>query len=316
MFSDGQPVKKKFNLERVGQYLENKNLQNPVKVDLISDWNKLLEENECLHKSSSIFPRHNELSLIQEHNLLKTSITALFSKPEKLIGDATKFQRCIDLLDIESSDDILTHHVNVKDMNLSRFTISIGNKHLHFIEFNPTTEFIHVSRIEFERKTDLSEQFRNVGSLNVCHTQFYNENIISILMHNADDQNSNCFVQFPIRAVQFQMVGYKLTDFLDLSATPNRVNFYDIVDPQSIRTLELSDGHRVAVSGERKMSSILSGSGKRIRHYEMEVEEDDDENDISHNNTSLDVSKDSIISTEMKDEENKFVEHRDVFTSS
>lgn len=301
MLSDGKPIKKKFNLERVGQYLENKNLQNPVKVELVSEWNKLLEKNECLQQSTAIFPRHNELSLIQQHNLLKASISALFSNPEKYIGEATKFQRCIDLMDIEIGDDILTHHVNVKDQNLSRFTMSVANKHLHYIEFNPTTEFIHVSRIEFERKDVPCERFQNVGNLNVCHTQFYNENIISILLQNSDEANTNCFVQFPISAVQFRMVAHKLGEFVDLVATPNCVNFYDIVDPQSIRLLELNDGHRTAVSGERKMASILSSTGKRIRHYEMEVEEEDDEIDITQNNASLDASKDSTLLSDLKE---------------
>lgn len=57
--------KRKFNLERVGQYLQNQNLQKLSRISVTSDWNKLLEQNECLKNSNFIYPHHKELSLVQ-----------------------------------------------------------------------------------------------------------------------------------------------------------------------------------------------------------------------------------------------------------
>lgn len=287
-------IKKKFNLERVGQYLEDKNLQTQLKNDLTSEWNKLLEQNECLKNASVIYPHHKELSLIQEHNLLKTSITQLFSKPEKLIGDALKFQMCLDFADVQDNDTINLHHINVEAHNLSRFTINISQKLLYIIEYNPKSEFIQAGKLEFRQKSTPAEKFQQFDDLNLCYTQFYNENTISMLLTNTSEQDCiNCFVQFPINNVQFRMLGYKLSEYVNLTEAMMLIDFYDVLDPIAIRKLELSDGWIIAVSGSRKMTSILSKTQKRVRHYEMEVEEEDDEIDMSQTNNSLDISKES-----------------------
>lgn len=294
IISGNAVIKKKFNLERVGQYLENKNLQTQLKNDLTSEWNKLLEQNECLKSASVIYPHHNELSLIQEHNLLKTSIRNLFSKPEKLIGDALKFQMCLDYADVEDIDNINVHHINVEALNLSRFTINISQKLLYIIEYNPKSDFIQAGKLQFQPKTCSNEKFQQFDDLNLCHTQFYNENTISMLLTNTNEQDcNNCFVQFPMNNVQFRLLGYKLSEYVDLTEAMVVIDFYDVLDPLAIRKLELSDGWIIAVSGSRKMTSILSKTQKRVRHYEMEVEDEDEEIDMSQANNSLDISKDS-----------------------
>lgn len=67
--------KRKFNLERVGQYLQNQNLQKLFSTNFTSDWSKLLDQNECLKNSNFIYPHHKELSLVQVLNKI-----LLFSK--------------------------------------------------------------------------------------------------------------------------------------------------------------------------------------------------------------------------------------------
>lgn len=290
-FTDNTIIKKKFNLERVGQYLENKNLQTQLKTDLTSEWNKLLDQHECLRKSSVIYPHHKELSLIQEHNLLKASIENVFSNPEKLIGDSLKYQMCIDYanIDVAGIHDIGLHHINVDDQYISRFAITISQDKLHFIEFNRKSDFLQICKLEMQTPNDKFEKF---GQLRLCHAQFYNEQTLSMLL--IDGMAANHFVQFPINSIQFRMSSYKLGAAIDLTAT-TIINFYDVLDPSLARALEFSDGDRIAVSGSRKMASILASKSRRIRHYEMEVEDDDDETDLSQINNSLNISKDSTI---------------------
>lgn len=118
-----------------------------------------------------------------------------------------------------------------------------------------------------------------------------------LLKNTSDDQKmTNCFIQFPVQSFQLRLMGYKVNELVDLTKSVAVCNLYDVLDPHLVRGLELSDGDTIAVSGSRKMASILSATGRRIRHYEMEVEEEDDEIDMSQTNNSLDISKDSTQS--------------------
>uniref|UniRef100_A0A182T898 Anaphase-promoting complex subunit 4 n=1 Tax=Anopheles maculatus TaxID=74869 RepID=A0A182T898_9DIPT len=78
--------RRKFNLERVGQYLEDKPLIRPMAKDDENGWKKLLEQNECLRKCDAIYPHYENMSLLQQQNLLKKNIEQLFEQPGKVIG--------------------------------------------------------------------------------------------------------------------------------------------------------------------------------------------------------------------------------------
>lgn len=285
--------KRKFNLERVGQYLKNENLPKQSLHDTTSEWSKLLEENECLKASDIIYPHHKELSLVQEHHLLKKSITELFSKPEKHIGDQFTFKMCINIVNISDDDSscIQVDHINSKKSSL--FTVNASNKTIHFIEYTTKSDFIKLVKLEFSQMPFLNVKLQNYTNMCFCDSQFYNENTISMLIaaSNRDAENDvKLFVQFPIQKIQSRLLGLKMAEHIDITQLVSGLNMYELLDTNLLRTLEVHDGHVISVSGSRKIASVLSESRKRLRHYEMEVEDDDDENDMSHNNESLDVS--------------------------
>ena len=67
--------RRKFNLERVGQYLEDKPLVHPMANDgEENEWKRLLAQNECLRQCGAIFPHHEQMSLLQQQKLLKQQI--------------------------------------------------------------------------------------------------------------------------------------------------------------------------------------------------------------------------------------------------
>lgn len=294
MILENEVNKRKFNLERVGQYLQNKNLQTAAKQNTHSEWSKLLDQNDCLKHSGVIYPHHKELSLVQEHSLLKQSIMELFAKPQSLIGEQFKFKFCMEIADISDSTELHVHHMNVESKNSSLFTATVSNELVYFIEFTSKSEFIKLAKFQFGDKPFLDNKFQNYDDLKIRHLQFYNESTISMLIDNTDGQRSSkCFVQFPIQHIQSRLLGIKISDYIDISQPLSTINLYDLLDPNLLRTLEVGDGHRISVSGSRKIASILSESQKRIRHYEMEVEDEDDEIDMSQTNNSLDISKES-----------------------
>lgn len=289
------PNKRKFNLERVGQYLEDKNLQIPPRNNVTSEWNKLLAQNECLKNSDVIYPHHKELSLVQEHKLLQKSIKELFSKPEKLIGDSFKFKISIDFAELDEVEVLQMHHINIESRKQSLFSATVSNKHMYFIEFTSQSDFMKIAKFQFLQKPYLDSKFNEVEELKFRHSQFYNEHTISMLLDTMEGQRLNkSFIQFPIQNIQSRLLGVKLNEHVDITESVVTINLYEILDPTLLRTLEAPDGHLISVSGSRKVASVLSESLNRVRHYEMEVEEDDDE--LEQTNTSLDASKETTKS--------------------
>lgn len=296
-FSENTLTKRKFNLERVGQYLEDKNLQILPKANLISEWTKLLDKNECLRNCEVIFPHHKNLSLVQEHKLLQKSITELFSRPEKLIGESFRFKTNIDLAELTDVDQLSLHHINIETRKQSLFTATV-NQTKYFMEFTSRSEFVKLAKFQFLRKPYSDSRFQAFGDLKFHHSQFYNETTMSMLLDNIDGHTVNkCFIQFPIQNFQSRLLGIKLTDHIDIVKSLGMMNLYELLDPSLLRMLETSDGHIISVSGSRKTASILSDTFKRVRHYELEVEDDDDDDDEIDTSTSLDLSKGSSHSS-------------------
>lgn len=274
--------------------MKNENLPKHTLHDTTSEWSKLLEENDCLKASDIIYPHHKELSLVQEHNLLKQSITELFSKPEKHIGDQFRFKACVDIVNIGTDDNCCLNvdHINVDSKKTSLFTVHVSNEIMYFIEYTTKSDFIKLVKLEFGQMPFYVE-VKNYINMRFCNLQFYNESTISMLIV-AYSRDAKCdvklFVQFAIPKIQSRLLGLKLAEHIDITQMTSSLNLYDLLDISSLRALDVHDGHMISVSGSRKIASILSESRKRLRHYEMEVEDDDDENDTSQNNESLDVS--------------------------
>lgn len=292
------PQQKRFNLERVGQYLEDKNLQIQSTIDLTQKWNQLLDENECLKKCDIIYPHQKHLSLVQQHNLLKTSISELFSRPEKLIQKHFTCKSAIECAQLNENSTIKTSHIcmDSSEKNGTVFAGLISRKFLFILEMYSESNEKRAIKLEFQQKPFYEEKFCSFGDLEFRDIQFYNEEHLSILLYSvANKRATNCIVQFPWMIVQSRMSILPAdTMTLDISHMLPIINFYELLDPTLIRVVDGVDGDTISVSGSRKVASLLSQSQKRIRIYEMEVEEDDDL-DMSQNN-SLDISKESIQS--------------------
>lgn len=286
-------TKRTFNLERVGQYLKNENLSKYLVHDTSTEWSRLLEENECLKSSDIIYPHHKELSLVQEHNLLKESLAELFSKPEKYISEQFKLKMCVDIVNIDMNDSIKVEHINFDSKKASFFLMNVANAMVFIVEHQSKSDFVKLIKLEFTQMPYVPEQLQIYTSMRFCDVRFYNESTLSMLIATrcADaEQETKCFVQYPIHKIQPRLLGLKMAENIDISHLATGLNFYELLDTNLLRPLEVHDGHLISVSGNRKIASVLSESRKRLRHYEMEVEEDEDENEVSQNNESLDVS--------------------------
>ncbi|XP_058812704.1 anaphase-promoting complex subunit 4 [Topomyia yanbarensis] len=293
--------KRKFNLERVGQYLEDKTLPYPSKADASNQWAKLLEQNDCLKSCPLIYPHHDNNSLVQQHNLLKASIEKIFKHPIAVIGQDFKQKSVIRL---QSEDDSNTFsrvitHIGGNFDEISLFGLLESENNLIIAECNRSSMFRAV-RLCFNEKPYFETRFSSLGELTFKHIQFYSEDTLSILLraHTADDQTSSYFLQLALQRVRelLEAVPFISSQIIGKHSSCCRVvNAYTLLEEGSLKCLEGMEAGSIAVSGTRNVASILSESHKTIRIYDMDAQEEDDELlDTSLNNSSLDNSKDSI----------------------
>lgn len=231
-------------------------------------WNVLLAENECLNKCEIIYPHHKNLSLVQEHTLLKESIAELFTKPGKFIGDAFRLNSQLVCATIETPfTKIVTSHVNliqspvdvtdvttVEQHCVSLFIGLIDRTQMFFVEMNMDTGTCGAIRLEFQQKPFFDNKFGLLGDLQFRNCQFYNEAVVSMLLQNDQDgRTSNCFLQLPVAQLRPRLTRVQSGDYVNMLQSVGITNLYEIVDATLIRPIEVNDGDEISVSGSRKV---------------------------------------------------------------
>lgn len=290
--------KRKFNLERVGQYLQNQKLQKLSRVGVTSDWSKLLDQNDCLKNSNYIYPHHKEMSLVQEHNNLRESVDRLFQKPDTLISLNLQLVYHLDLCDLTNRTTFYWHHFDIEDTGATLFTYTVNDRYIFFKEFIPRSETVKFAKFEFSPEAETGESSnvelkQKFPEMKLLHSQFYNEKSISMLFSCKKERpTSNCFVQLPIEPLLTRLNAAKIQKRIVIEPSIPVINLRQFIDPNVVRTLDISDGNNLAVSGGRKIATIISLSRRKFYHFEMEVDEgdydDDDDEDGSDNENAAD----------------------------
>lgn len=254
---DNQSNKRRFNLERVGQYLVDKPLQIPQQINPKQHWDTLLEENECLKSSELVYPHNKNSSLIQEHNLLKKSIDNIFRRPGEVITKGFEIKRngkCAEYeLNEISKSKIYSTHINKEDVSL--FAVMESSATLIFIECHKDWTMKSL-KLQFQQKPYFENKFSGFGTLSFRHIQFYNENILSILIDDTKEngRKTSCFVQFPIQILREKVVEMSSCENVDFTKITRILNFYDVLDAGFIRNIDGFDGDCISVSGNRRVS--------------------------------------------------------------
>lgn len=272
----------KFNLERVGQYLEDKNLIIPPPNDDTSMWEQLLASNECLRSSKTIYPHHKSLSLIQQKNLMRKSIDELFGRLETTVGANFKLQlrnnfnmsslnnKIITSYEIDGEDDAAT----------SMFTILMSENCLLFLVCTSNSQ-IKTVELKFLDRSEC--QMTSIGQLSFIDVKFYSPKLVSVMMRNqVDTKCSTCFMQLPVGRINDGILNSSL-DIVTMDA-------YTLIDDSTFKMLEGFNGATMAVSGSRKVSAFLATNMKTVRLYDMENDDDEPDDFENSNNNSFDAS--------------------------
>jgi anaphase-promoting complex subunit 4 len=260
---------------------------------------------------------------VQQHNHLKKAIDDVFSQPETSISELFKVWNIIKCLDIPQTGEPRVSHINVVDDQKLL---------LAFLDSACPAEEFYLLEIPIDKSSEISDSEAAARCVNlyfnppaskagedgrfdeascsspmkVLDVQFYLQDVMSVLLEQNGETRGAVFVQFPVGVALEVAVSVSLPAMQDgnqaeyiLSCAP-RVEASMLLDSGALRPVENMVASRFAVSGTRKVAVVLSESRRKVRLFEMEVEEeeeDDEAMDVAAQNlrdcdtSILDISK-------------------------
>lgn len=231
----------KCNLERVGQYLEDKDLLIPLQMDVNGLWQKLLEENECLRASKMIFPHNRNMSLIQQRNAVNQEIIKLFGKLEDTVSGqfSVKSHSSFGFNDHNPVTASINVEIDGKPFNL--FTVlSSSQAQILLIKCGANS----LEHVRLTVKDEDADKYNFNGKLSFVDVKFYNSTTISVLAKNSIANKSNsCLFQLPLASLE---VAWK-------SIEMDEISFYKLTGECCMKVLEGLEASSMAVSGSRKV---------------------------------------------------------------
>lgn len=280
---------KTFNLERVGQYLQAAPLKVVV-ADENTAWQNMLLKNQCIRDSNSVYEHKPDQSLQQLFVKLHDATDASFHYTSNQISENFELTLTVDCGPNPNPDDtrmrgLCTAPRNVYYENYALALIS--EKCFIFADYSESAHFL---KVELHPKPSLFQD----GDFQFLDIQFYNNDTLSMLIKVDKAEGSPVyFMQFPMCKLteKYESVepDYSRPPFTD---SRNVVNFFRLMDVDEMVLVDGLDWRWIAVSGNRKVCSVINGAGNRIRIYETEAEDDSDDDDEMDNlSTNLDTSK-------------------------
>ncbi|XP_026469776.1 anaphase-promoting complex subunit 4-like [Ctenocephalides felis] len=269
-----------FNLERLGQYLSDNYLTIPPVFDK-NPWHEFLKQNSCLSLHSSIIEHHENHSLIQEHNQFIKSIQKVFEKPLELIGSNFINEGNINFIGLSDCESLHVDQVNIPGKGsvlLACMDKSENDDGLYIVQYDVSSKETKAVCVHFKPPSSFSDSKlpKNLPNLKPVNMQFYSSEICSVLLHQQTVKQNCIFLQLNILIY----------------------NAFDIIDACSIRLIENMLCNDFAVSSTRKVAILISQTKKKIRIYEMEVEDDEDDEDLEFSkdsdNSLINTSKVSV----------------------
>lgn len=300
--SDKPPDKLiKFNLERLGQYLQNQEL-TILPEDEDNTWHKFLQDNACFLKDNDTFfsmKDFKKYSLVQQQAHLIEAVTKVFDVVHK---DTGKYFSV--LCNIRCHEDQLNKNLHnslrvsqvFDDTNkrlMSAFLdISNGKEGIYFLAVNIKERSCNIAVMKCYFSSYLvqngTDDQQNEPT-NLLDLQFYSPEYLSVITTHPENEENTIFIQVPVKHLLENStelnINTKSCIFTDRSV---KKDIAPLLEQNVYKVLEKMDGSRLAVSGGRKVAVILSKSSRKVRVFEMEVDGDDDEDD------TLDTTPQSI----------------------
>ncbi|XP_016936717.2 anaphase-promoting complex subunit 4 isoform X1 [Drosophila suzukii] len=300
------PARSKFNLERVGQYLDNAYLTQPYTRDPSQLWEEMVAENECLNECKLFVPHDKNLSLVQQRDKMFNAIDAVFHKPTESISGSFKLSSaviCNDLPPMEPGEgledrELVTCSYYVNEASRSdMLACTISWQEAMILEVSRAGDgLVRCTRIQLEPGM-FSSAHEDFYNLRFVDLQFYNESSLSILAQSTSAVSGmrphSFFIQFSLSAARNQCTQHQMGPLVKLKDATVTHSIHDVVDGATFKGLDgLCD--MLAVSGSRKVATVLSDRKRKMTIFEMEIEEEEDDTEMSQA-SFLEISKESVL---------------------
>ncbi|XP_030378953.1 anaphase-promoting complex subunit 4 isoform X2 [Scaptodrosophila lebanonensis] len=300
-------TRSKFNLERVGQYLENVNLTQPEETECSTLWDQILQENECLRNSRLVVPQDIDSSLIQQREKMFNAIDEVFHKPTESISGSFKLSSCVIIGDLpefaDENDDFVhcTYYVNESsdpDAKCDMLAVTVSWQEVVVLEFNPERCTLRCTRIQLQPGPFTIQLHEDYYNLRFVDLQFYNEQSLSMLAQTTTPtpgvRPHSYFVQFSLSSSRNQSTFHRLGPLVKLMDTTLTHSIHNNPEGVSFKGL---DGvcEMLAVSGSRKVATVLSDRKRKMTIFEMENNDDEDDDTEMSQASFLEISKESVM---------------------
>lgn len=259
----------RFIMERLGQYLADRNLKILTAGDQ-HDWDSLLLNNECLQKHPSIIRHCKELSLVQQIAHLQKAVDEIFKKPEVEVTknmNSIKILSCIKGVGVGTVAGISCTGTGSVFMhafpNLERNGVYFIECKVNNVEDN---EVIAKGALVYVKQDGDVEN----GRYNITDVKFYSENVLSLLLE--DKAQQAVLMQLPIVSFKEKLEEISLDDEI---FQQNIVNV-DVSDASPLKNIAMT-ACKFAVSGCRSVSVVLADNKKKVMLFEIEGEEEEEE---------------------------------------
>lgn len=273
-----------FVMERLGQYLSENDLTMPLRSDK-NEWNCFLMEKKCIKEHPAIIRHDKNNSLVQQYNVLVKSIKDIFEKPKLLISGAFKLTNVFNCLgpNFEAV-------VPITNVNYNNHTTLMA-----FLADKPPCEGVYVIELNYigeivARACLVYFQQESSDLLLLQDVHFYSENILTILLQEPTTKTSIIY-QFTIGTLQ---------EYMTEIDTKRNLNEQDVCRVNglfgnvSMKYVEGMICSKIAVSGSRKVSVVLSENRRKVRLFEMEGDDDEDDDGDITNSTLKEIDTSSF----------------------
>lgn len=254
-----------FIMERLGQYLVDAPLSIPSKMGR-NEWDTFLQQNKCIQEHSSILKHFKEMSLVQQLRHLQTTVKDVFNNPKELIRTQFSLKGTLSCFCFPDTD-LRVSQIASNDSNFLAFLCEqVPASYFCLMCIYSEDSIIKSKAAYFYFAKDELENHK------IMDISFYSSNVLSILLQ---DDKSGVLCQFAFVGVSDKLVNININEPLSEQIVP-KINGYD----SSIAMFKNIDHMRVsqfAVSGSRKVGIVLAENRRKVRIFEMEVEDEDDE---------------------------------------
>nr|CAI5818293.1 unnamed protein product [Callosobruchus analis] len=260
-----------FVMEQLGQYLADEPLSaEPINGDPDS-WEAFLEENACLKNHPAILKRAIGTSLVQQFKDVAVKVASIFTTPRASLSKYFTKVRTLDIYKCDTTDVPKVTSVNFgKDVLFAFAPTSHDGSSVLLVHLGESPELLRGAKMSFDPRR-------------VVDLQFYSSAILSVLVE--DVVSSTAFLlQLTVPSCGDEQIELGAP----LAATVLVTNYEDFPAAKDVKM----QASAIAVSGSRRVGAVLADNRRKVKLFEMEAEEEEDEDITGISVAGCSVSKD------------------------